>query len=451
MRLFALPEKARFSNKEIFIFILSIIFETLTTAFLGIADTTMVSHLGETAVAGVALVNRIDNFAKQFFIALAQGGCVVLSQYIGAEDNELSKSSLKNNIRIVTGIGLAVMLVMVLFKNQILNLLYSSAEPEVIKLSSVYFSLTAFSYPFCALYYSCTNAFRVMGESKIPFVSTFLMMIINLALKYIFIFKMNMGVMGAGLSTLLAFAISGIILVIMLTSPYNKVVLEGIFKFDFNKDISKRILKISVPNGIEQGMFQLGALLIAGLVSSLGTSAIAADQIARNLAAFMHSGASGFVAAMMMIVGQCLGAKDVDEAKMYTKHILKLDYIYTFINGIIFLFVLKALISVFEVSDVTKNTAFYIMVVYSIGSMLFYPLSFALHAALRAAGDTKFVMVVSSASMFLFRIGAAYIFVYAFKLGILGTWFAMVSDWVIRMIIFIVRYRNGKWQKHKVI
>lgn len=451
MRLFALPENSRFTNKEIFIFILPIIFETLTTAFLGMADTSMLSHLGEITVAGVALVNRIDNFAKQFFLALAQGGCVVLSQYIGAEDREHAKSSLKNNMRIVTGIGLLVMLIMVTFKTQILNLLYPTADAEVIKLSYVYFSLSAFAYPFCALYYSCTNAFRVMGESRIPFVSTVLMMLINLTLKYIFIFKMNMGIAGAGLSTLLAFAISGIALTLMLTNHNNKVVLEGIFKLDFDKDISKRILKVSVPNGIEQGMFQLGALMIAGLVSSLGTSAIAADQIARNVSMLMHSGGSGFNAVMMMIVGRCLGAKCIDEAKMYTKHILKLDYAYTLLNGVIFLLALRPLLSIFEVSQVTKDTAFYIMLVYSIGSMLFYPASFALPSALRAAGDTKFVMVVSSASMFLFRIGAAYIFVHAFDMGIIGTWFAMVSDWVIRTAVFIVRYMNGKWQNNKVI
>lgn len=451
MRLFALPKQARFSNRDIFIFIIPIIFETLVSSFLGIADTSMVSHLGETAVAGVALVNRIDNFAKQFFIALAQGGCVVLSQCIGAEKKELAKTTLKGNIRIVTSIGIFAMLIMVLFRQQLLNLLYGNADPEVIRLSNAFFSLTAFSYPFCALYYSCTNAFRVMGQSKVPFISTILMMTVNLSLKYIFIFVLDMGVTGAGLSSLLAFALASMALTAMLSHKKNKVVLEGLFRFDFDAKITKRILKVSLPNGIEQAMFQLGALLIAGLVSGLGTYAIAADQISRNLAQFAHSGASGFSAAMMMIVGRCLGAGSVEEAKMYTKHIMKIDYAYALVTGILFVLLLRPLISIFEVSELAQNTAFYIMLLYSAGSVLFYPSSFALPAALRASGDTRFVMMVSSSSMLLFRVGAAYIFANAFNLGIIGVWVAMVSDWVIRMTIFIIRYRSGKWQKHKVI
>lgn len=451
MKLLALPKDARFSNKDIFIFLIPIIFETLTTACLGIADTSMVSHLGEVAVAGVALVNRIDTFAKQFFIALAQGGCVVLSQYIGAGDRKQSSVSLKTNVRIVTLLGIAVMLIMILFKTQVLRLLYPDVENNVMNASFTYFSLTAFSYPFCALYYSCTNAFRVMGESKIPFVATVLMLSINLTLKYIFVFQLNMGVTGAGLSTLLAFAICAVVLTVMLTSQHNKVSLEGLFKLDFDGKMAKKILKISIPNGIEQGMFQLGALLIAGLVSGLGTQAITADQIARNLSTFMLSGASGFVAAMMMAVGQCLGAKKVDEAKMYTRHIIKLDYMYTFINAILFVAMLRPLMMFFEVSDSTKDIAFYIMLVYVLGNLTVYPLSFALAASLRASGDTKFVMVIATCTMMLFRVMAAHLFVKVFNMGVTGIWVAMVLDWVIRALIFVTRYKSEKWLKHKVI
>ena len=290
-----------------------------------------------------------------------------------------------------------------------------------------------------------------MGESKIPFISTILMMTVNISLKFLFIFVLDMGVAGAGLSSLIAYALAAIVLTIMLTRKKNKVVLEGLFKLDFDGKLSKRILKVSLPNGIEQAMFQLGALLIAGLVSGLGTYAIAADQISRNLSQFAHSGASGFNAAMMMIVGRCLGAGNVDEAKMYTKHVLKIDYAYAFVTSIIFVLLLRPLISIFEVSELAQNTAFHIMLLYSVGSILFYPSSFALPASLRASGDTKFVMMVSSLSMLLFRVGAAYIFANVFNLGILGVWVAMASDWAIRMTIFIFRYRSGRWQKHKVI
>lgn len=451
LRFFTLPQNKRFTNKDLIAFMLPVLFEQLMLAGLSMADTVMVSSLGETAVAGVALVNRIDNFAKQFFVALAQGGSVVLAQYIGADDKRLSKVSLKTNIRIVTAIGLAVMLVMVMFKYRILDLLFGKAEADVLAVSGSYFSITAFSYPFTALYYSCSASFRAMGESKVPFIGSIAMMGVNLILKYIFIFQFNMGVPGAALSTLIAMATVGTVLLFVLTNKKNRVQLTGMFKFDFNRSIASRILKVSVPNGIEQGMFQLGALMIAGLVSGLGTSAIAADQIARTLTPLVHSFGSAFATLVMMVVGQCMGAREIEDAEMYTKHILKMDYFATCCDVAVFLLLLKPMLSMFDLSSQAENYATVILLIYTLGSCMFYPSSFAIPSALRGAGDTKFVMMVATLSMFLFRIGAAYILVYAFELGVVGTWVAMVLDWVIRTVIFVIRFAHGKWKQNEVI
>lgn len=451
MKLLSLPKDARFSNKYILAFLLPVIFEQLMVAGLTMADTFMVSTLGETAVAGVALVSRIDNFAKQFFIALGQGGTVVLSQYIGASDNFNAKKSLKDNIRIVVGIGILIMLIMVFFKNGVLNLLFGGAEKEVLHFSSKYFTVTAFSYPFVALYYVCSATFRAMGESRLPFYSSIAMMLLNLVLKYIFIFHMNLGVMGAALSTLVAMAVVGIVLVVMLHSHHNKVSLSGLFRFDFDGKMAGRILSVSVPNGIEQGMFQLGALLIAGLVSGLGAASIAADHYARTISPLVHCIGGAFNAVTIVIVGQCMGAGKPDEATFYVKHLLKIDYIITTTVAVLFMIFLKPLIALFGGSAEAQNLAIQIMILYSICSCFLYPSSFALASALRGAGDTKFVMVVATLSMFLFRIGAAYIFVYVFKFGVIGAWVAMVSDWIIRSAVFFIRYRHGKWKQNKVI
>lgn len=451
MKFFALPDNVRFSNKQIIIFLIPIIFEQMMVLSLGLVDTLMVSSLGDVCVAGVALVNRIDTFVKSFSLALAQGGSVVLSQYIGADNEKNAKISLKENIRVVTMIGVFIMLLMVIFKNQIINMLFGSAEKNVLSVSAVYFSVTALGYPFMALYYSCSSAFRAMGKSKIPSLAALLMMSINIILKYLFIFVFDFGVLGAGLSTLIAMAVVGVVLLVMLYISKNTVKLNGILRFDFNKNIISKILRVSVPNATEQAMFQIGALAIAGLVSGLGTTAIVADQISRNLCPFLTCVASGYNAVMMMVVGQCMGAGKADEAKMYIKHILKMDYLTTIGVSVVFLFILPLLLGLFDVSYDAKILSFYIMVMYAIGSCLVYPVSFALPAALRGAGDTKFVMIVGSMSMILFRIGAAYIFAYVFNMGIIGTWVAMVSDWFIRSTVFIIRFKNDKWKENKVI
>lgn len=451
MKLLALPKGARFTNKQIMVFLLPIFFEQLMVAGLNIADTFMVSFFGDDYVAGVALVSRIDTFAKSFFLALAQGGSVVMSQYIGAKDPKNSQLSMKNNIRIVTLIGIMVMLVMVIFRPQILNLLYGSADKSILEVSNSYFTVTALSYPFVALYYANSSSFRAMGESKIPSMFSIIMMVTNLVLKYIFLFVADMGIKGAALSTLVSMALTGIAMLVILYSKKNHVPLSGLFKPDFKKKSVFQILKISLPNGIENGMFQLGALLIAGLVSSLGTTAIAADQQARTLSPLIHSMGTAFTAVMLMLIGQCMGAGRPDEVKMYKNHILKLDYIITFINVAIFFIVLKPINSLFGVSDAVKDNAVNILTLYAICSVFFYPTSFALAGALRGTGDTKFVMIVSMTSMFVFRIGAAYFFAKGLNMGIMGTWLAMVLDWVIRSTVFSIRFKRGKWAQNKVI
>ena len=452
MKFFSQPDDARFSNKEMILFVLPVFLEQLMIAGLGFADTFMVSaKLGTTALAGVSLVNRIDTFAKNFFAAFAQGGSVVVAQYIGSKNEFNQQKSLKNNIQILVGIGTLFMLFMIFFKNQFITLFFGGAEQAVLDVTLEYFSITAFSYPFVALYYVCSALFRVMGESRIPFMGSVIMMGINLALKYIFIFELDMGVAGAAFSTFLAMGITGSALLIMLTSKENKVRLVSPLKPDFDLKMTGRILKISFPNGIEQGMFQLGALMLAGLVSGLGEDAINADQISRNVTPLIYGISTGFNALMLMVVGQCMGANEISEVVRYRKHILKLNHFFVFAISLGFFVILKPMIGIFGVSEQSEIWAMQICVLYVIGSILFYPSSFGTPSALRGTGDTKFVMFVAAASMFMFRIGCAYICVNLLNMGVIGIWVAMILDWVIRSVIFELRFRHGKWKENKVI
>lgn len=452
MKLLAQPKGVRFSNREMIIFFLPIFLEQLMLAGLSVADTFMVSaKLGATSLAGVALVNRIDTFAKQFFLALAQGGSVVLAQYIGAQNEKNAQKSLKNNIQIVVSIGIIFMFLMILFKQQFVNLFFGGADKAVLDVSLHYFAITAYSYPFAALYYATSALFRVMGESKIPFIGSLVMMGINLGLKYIFIFLLDMGVAGAAFSTLLAMGITGVLLLIRLTFKCNKVRLINPSKPELDFKMSGRILKVAFPNGIEQAMFQLGALVLTGLVSGLGEDAINADQLSRNLVPLIQGVSQGFNALMLMVFGQCMGAGDISEAVRYKRHIIKMNIVFVVVVGIVFAIIAKPILSVFNVSALTKQWTHQIIILYIIGSVLFYPQSFGTPSALRGAGDTRFVMIVAAASMFLFRIGCAYVCVYLFNFGVVGIWVAMVSDWVVRLIIFEYRFKKGKWKHKKVI
>ena len=428
MKLFALPEDARFKNKEIILFILPIFFEQVIISLMGIIDTYMVSYLGETAVAGVS-------------IALATGGSVVVSQYIGARNIKEASRALKTNIQVIFLISTIACIFFVAFRDILLSFLFGTVEEEVMNSSKEFFSINALSYPFLALYNCGSASFRATGNTRIPFMASICMMVINVALKYIFIFVFKLGVSGAALSTLVAYIITGTVQVIMHCSHKNRIVVIKLFKPEWYGGLIGRITKIALPNGIENGLFNLGALILQRLVSTLGTASIAANALASNIAPLTYALGSSFTMAIITFVGQCCGAGDIKGAKFYTKHILKLDYAAMIVNAALAILFTAPLVRMYGLSEEATGYAINIL----------YPMSFALPNALRGTGDTVFTMTVSALSMFLFRIIMAYVFVYVFKIGVIAIWYAMVLDWIIRSLAFVLRYKSGKWEKNHVI
>lgn len=418
---------------------------------LGIADTFMVSSIGESAVAGVSLVTSVDKFVRQVFSALAAGGSVVLSQYIGAENGEKAEEALRSCTHVVFVIGCVVSALMLALNKPIFSLLFGGAEPPVMEASQIYFFCTASSYPLMALYNVGTASYRAMGNSRIPLFASLSMMAVNLGLKYIFIFVMKMGVAGAGLSTALGMGLVGIALLLLLRNPKNRVPINRLFYFRYDWSLIGRIFRVSVPNAIENGMFQFGLIVLQGLVSTLGTTSIAANGIASNLNPLLGCVSIGFSMSLMVIVGQCMGAGKPDEAALYIKNVLKLIYLSLAVFSIIFALLTGGLVSLFGLSPETEQLAIHIVHWYNLTCLLLYPSSFGVAYGLRGAGDTRFAMVVSVSSMFLLRIGMAYVFVNVFHTGVMGIWYAQTLDWLARSILFWARYFRGKWKKIKVI
>ncbi len=453
MKFLQLPKDAKFSNKAIFVFLLPIFVEQILIAAMSTADTLMISKIAnsESALAAIANVSRIDVLIKQIFTALAAGGSVVVSQYIGAKRFKEANQSLKMSLYSIMAITILMSAVLMLFRNQILGSLFGTVEASVTENSLIYFTVAICYYPFMSLYNTCSAAFRAMRESKIPLIGSVAMMGINLLLKYIFIFKYDMGVFGAGLSLLFAYALTGFVLLVMLCSKHRVAFIERLFHLDFNFGMIKRIFKIGIPNGIENGLFQLGALILQVLVATMGTVAINANHLGHSLTPLMYTASSAFSLGVLTFVGQCMGAGNPDEAAFYTKHILKLQHTVLVILAAILIPSIPLLVSIFGMSEEISTTTEAILYLYFISSLFVYPSSFTLANALRGTGDARFTMIASICTMFLFRIGFAYVLAYAFNLGVMSIWIAMVMDWAIRTIIYQIRFRRGKWKKHHVI
>lgn len=453
MSFLRLPKDARFSNKMIFLFMLPIFVEQLLIASMSMADTWMISRIpnSEAALAGVANVARLDTFIKQVFVALAAGGSIFVAQYIGARRYKEAGKALKLSVVSMFAIASIMAIVLEVFKKPILMFLYGSVEPAVMQQSLIYYTATICAYPFMALFNAGAATFRAMGKSKISLYSSLLMMSLNIALKYILIFHFNMGVMGAGISLLIAYAITGISLVGALCRKNKEVYIDRIWHIEWDGKMLARIYNLAVPTGIENGMFQLGALILQSLVASLGTVAINANHLVSTITPCSYAISSAFVLGIIPFVGQCMGANRPDEAEMYIKHIIKINMLVLAAAMMVVVPLVPKIISIFGMSEEISLQACAAARVYFIAAPLLYPLSFAIPSALRGTGDTRFTMIIAITTMFTLRIGAAYLLVLAFDTGMIGIWIAMVLDWVARGTIFTIRFKMGKWKRNCIL
>jgi Na+-driven multidrug efflux pump len=221
-------------------------------------------------------------------------------------------------------------------------------------------------------------------------------------------------------------------------------------KIRFDGKMIRKILAIGVPNGLENSMFQLGKILVLSLVSTFGTYAIAANAVSNAIALFQILPGMAISLAITTVISQCVGANDYEQVRYYLKKLLAIIYVAMVGTVALIFLALPLILKAYNLSDQTAAAATNIIHFHGISAMIIWPLSFALPAAYRAAGDAKACMYTSIVSMWIFRIGFSYLVGKYMGLGVFGVWIAMVIDWVVRAICFIIRYFNGKW-KHGAI
>jgi putative MATE family efflux protein len=426
--------------------------EQILAVTMGAADTMMVSSVGEFAVSAVNIIDNINNLLIIAFTALSTGGAVVVSQYIGRRDAKNSRNASRQLVYIVTLVSFGIMLTALALRRPIIRLIYGKIEINVMDAAARYFFITAFSYPFLALYNANAALFRAAGNSKVPMRIALLVNIMNIGGNACFIFVLRIGVAGAALSTLLSRIAAAVITTLMLIrSRSSPISLSGFFNFRLIRPMIRNILNVGIPSGLENSMFQIGRLLTQRIFTSFGTTAIAANAIASVINSFSFMPGMSYGMALLTIVGQCVGAGDYAAVKKETVKIMKLAYITLFvISTSIFVF-LEPLVSLFSLSGEAHAMAKSFLRVHCISMAIGWPMSFALPNALRAAGDARIVMIAASVSMWTVRVSAAYFLTFVLGVGPLGVWLAMGADFISRGSAYYLRWTGGKWQEKRVI
>ena len=440
-----------FSNKELKKLILPLFMEQLLVMLVGIADTFVVSYAGEAAVSGVSLVNSFNTIFIYLFTALASGGAVIISQYIGRHDTEPAGESASQLFTVSLLFSAAAAVVILMLHRQILRLMFGKVEPEVMEACVTYLRISAYSYPAIAVYNAGAAVYRSIGKTSTTMYISVLSNIINVIGNVIGVFVLNAGVAGVAYPSLAARMFSAVVITGLCFRKRERVQYRLGWILQWNRDLMRRILGIAVPNGIENGIFQFVKVALSSVAALFGTYQIAANGIAQSIWSMAALAGVTMGPVFITVIGQCMGAGDSGQAEYYFKKLLKITLLLSLIWNAMIFAVTPLLMKAYILADETKQLVILLVLIHNVFNSIVFPFSGPLGNGLRAAGDVKFTMVVSIASTIGGRLIFSLLFGIVFQMGVIGIACAMCLDWLLRAIIFYVRFKAGKWKCFKVI
>ena len=436
-----------FDNKALTALIIPLIVEQLLAVLVGMADSIMVANVGEAAVSGVSLVDNIMVLLINIFAALATGGAVVAGQYLGQKREKDACIAAKQLIWFIFLCSVGITAIVYLGRNFILHSVFGAIDADVMSSANTYLMIVTASIPLIALYNGGAAIFRAMGNSKVSMQVSIVMNVINVAGNAILIYGFHRGTEGVAIPTLVSRMVAAILILGLLCNQTRVLHLEKTLRYHLNGSMVKRILNIGVPNGLENSMFQLGKILVLSLVSTFGTSAIAANAVAL----FQILPGMAISLAVTTVISRCVGAGDYEQAKYYTRKLLKITYCCMAVTVALIFAVLPLIMKVYNLSAGTSAESEKILLFHGCSAILVWPIAFNLPAVFRASGDVRYSMITSIVSMWIFRIAFSYILGKYMGIGVFGVWIAMIIDWCFRAILFVYRYFSGKWQGRSAV
>lgn len=436
-----------FSNRKLIRLIVPLIIEQTLNILVGMCDGIMVSSVGEAAISGVSLVDMINNVVLVLFAALATGGAVVTSQFLGARQHRNAHESVGQLMIMSLVFGVAAGGICLALARQMMGLFFGSIEADVMEAGVLYFRITALSFPFIALYNAGAAVFRSVGDSKISMKVSTLMNVINVAGNALCIYGLHMGVAGVAIPTLISRVVAAAVMLWLNMRPNQELQLRLAEMRRIQWAMMRKILHIGIPSAFENSIFQLGRVVVVSMIALFGTYQTSANAVANNLDGVGVIIGQAMSLAMVTVVGQCIGAQDTKQAMYYIKKLMLWVYVSEGVmNALIVVFV-RQLVGLYSgLSPEAVELSVTLVVIHAATAIALWPASFVLPNALRAANDVRFTMLVSILSMLIWRVGFSWLLCVRMELGAIGVWIAMDIDWVCRISFFVGRTVSGKWK-----
>ena len=446
-----MQENTRFSDKQLKQMIVPLFLEQFLVMLVGLADTLIVSYAGEAAVSGVSLVNQFNTIFIYLFTALASGGAVVISQYLGRRENSRAGKAASQLLRFSALFAVALGAAVLAGNGPMLRLLFGKVEPDVMDACVTYLKISAYAYPAIAVYQTGAAVYRSMGKTDVTMRISIAANAINVVGNFIGVFVLRAGVAGVAWPSFLSHTFSAVVVTVLCFGKGNEAAYRKEWIFSRNGGLLKSILRVAVPNGVENGVFQLVKVALSSIVALFGTYQIAANGVAQSIWSLAALAGVAMGPVYITVIGQCMGNGDTEAAEFYFRRLTKITLLVSAGWNLLILLLTPAFLQFYALSPEAKQLVIWLVVIHNVFNAAAYPFAGAFSNGLRAAGDVKFTMVVSAACTVLVRLVLSYLLGVVWRLGVIGIALAMACDWVVRAVLFVWRQKTGKWKSFRVI
>lgn len=451
MNIFKTPEGYIYSNRALLALFIPLLIEYALEFFVGLADSIMVASLGEAAISGVSLVDFLVQLLIFSFSALATGGAVVAGQYLGDKQIENAQNSATQLVWFSTILSTVLMILVIILRQFLIGILFGQIDAEVWHNADVYLYIVALSIPFLAIYNVGAAIFRTTNNARLPMRILLICDVLNVIGNAICIYYLGWDVKGVAIPTVISRFLAAILIMHFAVDENYKLHIKKTFKHKFDFYILRKVLNVGIPYGVENGLFQLGRVLVLSIVSTFGTMAIAANSVGYAIGIFSVLPGFAINLGLTAIISNCVGANDYEQARYYNKKCLIIVIISHIVINLIIFAGLPLILGIYNLSAQTAAMATEMIIWHGIFAIIIWPFSFTIPATFRGAGDSKSVMYISLIVMFACRIGLSYVIAEWMGIGVFGTWIAMFIDWYVRAGIYIYRYFSNKWTEYRVV
>lgn len=386
--------------KQLIAFSMPLLAGNLFQQLYNTVDSIVVGNfLGSEALAAVGTSNPLINLIIGMFMGIATGSGVIISQYYGGRQADKLHWAVHTCIAISLIGGIFLIGAGVLFSPVILELM---GTPEEVMVNSVIYLRIFFTGSlFNLLYNMGSGVLRAVGDSKRPLYYLCISSVVNVILDLVFVVVCNMGIAGVGYATIIAQAVSAVLVIVTLTKTDEIYRLE-ISKIRIDKRMMVRILKIGIPSGIQQSIISLSNVIVQANINNYGALAMAGFGVYSKLDGFATLPLQSFCMASTTFTGQNIGARQPERVKKGIGEGIAISLVYTIAVSILLITKGDSVLRIFTSSeDVIRYGHAALAIILPFYSVL------AVHQILmgsfRGAGKAMPTMMISVGNMCILR------------------------------------------------